>query len=110
MDIVETLRRRAEQNAKVSQMLALDKSNRNKAAGEPDASYDGGIPEQMLEWKAADEITRLRAMLDNFITGHTDADLQMIANKDSWSSELSHRDAAIQIELRRLVGYVSPTK
>lgn len=58
--IVTRLRMTAQQHARASQMLAADKTVRNRAAGEPDALYLGATQEQTLEWKAADEIQRLR--------------------------------------------------
>lgn len=60
MDIVAALRSRAEMSAKAMQLMAQSKSERNQAAGDVGASYDGGTKEQTVEWRAADEIERLR--------------------------------------------------
>lgn len=58
--MVTMLRQIAQQRARASQMMAESKTARNRAAGEPNALYLGGAAEDMLEWKAADEIRRLR--------------------------------------------------
>lgn len=64
MDIVAALRSRAEMSAKAMQLLAQSKSERNQAAGDAGANYDGGTREQTVEWRAADEIERLHSILD----------------------------------------------
>ena len=63
MTLIKQLRQSARQSAEASQLLARAKSERNQAAGDAGANYDGGTPEQMLEWKAADEIERLEKMV-----------------------------------------------
>ena len=63
MDIVAALRSRAEMSAKAMQLMAQSKSERNQAAGDAGASYDGGTREQTVEWRAAEEIERLRSLL-----------------------------------------------
>lgn len=60
-DLVTKLRKSAEGTARATQMLADAKSARNQAAEGGDwPSYQGLKPEQTTEWKAADEIERLR--------------------------------------------------
>lgn len=68
--IPERLRTAAEGVARVTQMIADAKSQRNAAAGEPGAHYLGLEKEQTAEWQAAEmiesqrnEIKRLRAAL-----------------------------------------------
>lgn len=68
MDIVKALRSRAEMSAKAMQLLALSKSERNQAAGDVGANYDGGTREQTVEWRAANEIERLRDALERIRT------------------------------------------
>lgn len=69
MDIVAALRSRAEMSAKAMQLMAQSKSERNQAAGDVGANYDGGTKEQTVEWKAADEIERLRKAVDRMQIG-----------------------------------------
>ena len=66
MNLVERLRLKARGSAETSQMIARSKSERNQAAGDIGANYEGGTPEQMLEWKAADELEALRRIVGDF--------------------------------------------
>ena len=64
--LVERLRKQAQSVSQVSKALAADKSARNQAAGDIGAEYVGAIPEQTLEWQAADEIEQQRVYLEEF--------------------------------------------
>lgn len=64
MNLIEQLRESARLSAEATQLLAGAKSRRNQAAGDAGTHYEGGTPEQMIEWKAADEIERLHSVLD----------------------------------------------
>ena len=75
MDLIERLRQKARSSAEASQMLARAKSERNQAAGDVGANYEGGTPEQMIEWKAANEIERLRYAARGGNAEKTTADL-----------------------------------
>jgi hypothetical protein len=90
-DIVEQLRQKAHGSAEASQMLARAKSERNKAAGDVGADYEGGTPEQMIEWRAADEIVRLRGLLadDQYIQMRAD----YAKGHKSWANMINEREA-----------------
>jgi hypothetical protein len=64
MDIVEELETHAKSAAKASKLLAIGKMARNEAAGDAGATYDHALPEQTVEGRAAAEIKRLRARLE----------------------------------------------
>lgn len=81
MDIVAALRSRAEMSAKAMQLMARSKSERNQAAGDVGAIYDGGTREQTVEWRAAEEIERLRTAL---------------------TATVSEREQKLEAEVRRL--------
>ena len=63
MNLIEQLRESARLSAEATQLLAGAKSKRNAANGDVGAQYKGGTPEQMVEWKAADEIWCLREIV-----------------------------------------------
>lgn len=71
MNIVDQLRAQAARSAEATQFMARAKSERNQAAGDVGATYQGGTPEMMLEWKAADEIERLRYLLSQYVADET---------------------------------------
>lgn len=52
-EVVERLKAQAASVAKASQMLAADKTARNRTAGDPEANYAGLRQDLTLEWQAA---------------------------------------------------------
>ena len=57
-DIIKRLRLTAEGVSRAHHMIALAKSERNRAAGDELADYSWPTPEQTLEWQAADALER----------------------------------------------------
>ena len=102
MNIVAALRSRAEMSAKAMQLMAQSKSARNQAAGDVSASYDAGTREQTIEWRAADEIERLRSVLDathklvteGALTGFT-------PTEGTWAERLYNNQGAVHDALKQ---------
>ena len=65
--IPERLRTAAEGVAKATQMMAEAKSQRNQAAGDVGACYEGLKKEQTAEWQAAAMIERYEAALREIV-------------------------------------------
>ena len=68
--IPERLRTAAEGVERATQMMADAKSNRNQAAGDVGANYQGLPKERTAEWQAADMIEKYETTLKIIAAGH----------------------------------------
>ena len=63
-EIIAQLEKQAVGSSNAEKMIAEHKADRNRANGEPDSFYMWSEPEQTLEWRAAQALTRLQAGRD----------------------------------------------